>query len=287
MDVTAFLDNLQDVAGSPYAFVAYIAVLLAWVYTTVARHRLGKIAGALKDLPENDRSKVLLKEYSTSPREGLSAEDWIRSRRHMMVFLAFLSLMICVTLVLIIALVLTIRPAGDGPQGSGGEADVRGMMGVYAQRILILEERLKATEDQAKALKAQLVQLSREQPDERLVTMLGELHQVYSPADPRILGVLYDSALSGEDKVTTLSMMMVRKLDQDIDSQARYINFLQSAERHLQMSDISTMPAPSIDLETMKLKRMIDKREQLFDRLRQIIDKYNQTAKSIIDEIGR
>jgi len=37
----------------------------------------------------------------------------------------------------------------------------------------------------------------------------------------------------------------------------------------------------------MKLKRMIDKRGQMFDQLRAIIDKYNQTAKGIIDSIGR
>ena len=45
--------------------------------------------------------------------------------------------------------------------------------------------------------------------------------------------------------------------------------------------------SPSIDVETMKLKRMIDKRSQMFDMLRQIIDKYNQTAKGVIDSIGR
>ncbi|CAN0599418.1 unnamed protein product [Laminaria digitata] len=37
----------------------------------------------------------------------------------------------------------------------------------------------------------------------------------------------------------------------------------------------------------MKLKRMIDKRGQMFDMLRQIIDKYNETAKGIIQSIGR
>jgi hypothetical protein len=44
---------------------------------------------------------------------------------------------------------------------------------------------------------------------------------------------------------------------------------------------------PSIDVETMKLKRMIDKRSQMFDILRSIIDKYNETAKNIITSIGR
>ena len=43
----------------------------------------------------------------------------------------------------------------------------------------------------------------------------------------------------------------------------------------------------SIDVETLKLKRLIDKRSQMFDMLRQIIDRYNETAKGIIDSIGR
>ena len=37
----------------------------------------------------------------------------------------------------------------------------------------------------------------------------------------------------------------------------------------------------------MKLKRLIDKRSQMFDMLRQIIDKYNETAKNIIQSMGR
>ena len=37
----------------------------------------------------------------------------------------------------------------------------------------------------------------------------------------------------------------------------------------------------------MKLKRTIDKRSQMFDSLRQIIDKYNETAKNMIQAIGR
>ena len=45
--------------------------------------------------------------------------------------------------------------------------------------------------------------------------------------------------------------------------------------------------SPSVDVETMKLKRMIDKRSQMFDILRSIIDKYNETAKNIITSIGR
>lgn len=41
------------------------------------------------------------------------------------------------------------------------------------------------------------------------------------------------------------------------------------------------------DAGKMKLERLIDKRSQMFETLRQTIDRYNQTAKGIIDSIGR
>jgi hypothetical protein len=43
----------------------------------------------------------------------------------------------------------------------------------------------------------------------------------------------------------------------------------------------------SIDVETMKLKRLIDKRNQEFDAVRKLVDDYNRKAKAIIDSIGR
>ena len=51
--------------------------------------------------------------------------------------------------------------------------------------------------------------------------------------------------------------------------------------------EFGTNGKDAIDVETMKMKRLIDKRGQMFDMLRQIIDKYNQTAKGIIESIGR
>lgn len=43
--------------------------------------------------------------------------------------------------------------------------------------------------------------------------------------------------------------------------------------------------SPSIDVETMKLKRMIDKRSQMFDVLGKIIEKYDQTARSVMQNM--
>lgn len=113
--------------------------------------------------------------------------------------------------------------------------------------------------------------------------------------------ILADPSLSVEDKVTLLIMLIMKKMDQDIERQAQYINSIQQQQssrgsnggtgangtNNGPFGQAGESSSPSIDVETMKLKRMIDKRGQMFDMLRQIIDKYNETAKNIIQSIGR
>lgn len=136
----------------------------------------------------------------------------------------------------------------------------------------------------------------------------------------QVASVLHDPSLSVEDKVTLMIMLIMNKMDKDIERQAQYINAIQQQQSNRgQMGGMLGMvggvagtvfggpvggmlggqlggmlgggmgndSGPSIDVETMKLKRMIDKRSQMFDMLRQIIDKYNETAKGIIQSIGR
>jgi len=133
----------------------------------------------------------------------------------------------------------------------------------------------------------------------------------------QVAGVLNDPSLTVEDKVTLMLMLIMKKMDKDIERQAQYINSIQQQQGNRQkkgntLGKVGTVAggalggpmgakvgggvggkmggggnSPSIDVETMKLKRMIDKRSQMFDMLRQIIDKYNETAKGIIQSIGR
>jgi hypothetical protein len=119
--------------------------------------------------------------------------------------------------------------------------------------------------------------------------------------------LLADPSLTVEDKVTLLIMLIMKKMDRDIERQAQYINSIQQQQSSREPGATQGNAAngfnsagplggpggeqggssPSIDVETMKLKRLIDKRSQMFDMLRQIIDKYNQTAKGIIDTLAR
>ena len=129
------------------------------------------------------------------------------------------------------------------------------------------------------------------------------------------------SGLSVEDKVAFVLMLLCKYMDKQIEAQMKYIQRLQLAyarqqekQRQENLARVNgtsaadgangsapadgaedangtqvygQVSAQTIDTEVLKLKRLVDKRGQLFDIMRQIIDKYNQTAKSIIDSIGR
>ena len=277
MELSDFLANIRYVGSSPYAFAAYIAVVVAWVYAAIARHRLGKIAELLKDLPPEDRTQVILKEYSTVPRSGLSSDQWIKSRQHMLYFLAFLSLVVCLTLVVIIALALTTTQNHQNDKSTESSA-VLGLLHVQSERILELERRVSDAEAQAAELKAKLKSLAQDDASPSLVALMQKLHQEYDPSDTRVEAVLLDPSLNAEDKVTLTIMSLIKKIDRHISYQVNRVEALRSSP---------LIDSPSIDVETMKLKRLIDKRSQTFDMLRQLIDKYNKTAKATIDSLGR
>ncbi len=141
--------------------------------------------------------------------------------------------------------------------------------------------------------------------------------QYESAHQAQVAGVLADPSLTVEDKVVLMMMLITKKMDRDIERQAQYINSIQQQQSKrgggaggkggkgggllggltggifgggvfgANNGGGQGNNNPSIDIESMKLKRLVDKRSQMFDILRQIIDKYNQTAKSMIDSIGR
>jgi hypothetical protein len=109
------------------------------------------------------------------------------------------------------------------------------------------------------------------------------------PTGNDVNAVMNDSSLTVEDKVCLMIMMIMKQMDKEIEDQANYVNQLQQQQNKQGKGGAKGKGGggsdKSIDVETMKLKRLIDKRSQMFDMLRQIIDKYNQTAKGIIDSM--
>src|SRR6266404_4628335 len=101
----SFLEGLQTVATSPYAFVAYVCLLAGFIYWLVSQIRLKAIAR----LPAEEQAAVLKKEYNVFPRSGLSGEEWIRSRRQTLTFWGFVVLTVAVVLLSTIGL-LQVKP---------------------------------------------------------------------------------------------------------------------------------------------------------------------------------
>jgi hypothetical protein len=72
-------------------------------------------------VPEKDRAALLAKEYNTTPRKGLSAEQWIRSRNYLLLFAAFIALVLAAAIVAVTAILTPIKPSTvSGPASTTG-----------------------------------------------------------------------------------------------------------------------------------------------------------------------
>jgi len=103
----------------------------------------------------------------------------------------------------------------------------------------------------------------------------------------QISSVLSDPSLSMEDKIMLSLMLVCSKMDDDIKRQTEYLNNLQNQQGARKGGGKAGGKAggdaeKSIDLETKKLERMITKRSQLFDTLGKIMERYDQSAKNVI-----
>lgn len=101
--MSEFLRQLHVVALSPLAFVAYIALIVAWLVlgSRVIRNR--NLLKSLKDLPEKERTEALRNEMGVVLPKDISAGQWLRSRVYFYYFLAFIT--ICFGVVIVIAIV--------------------------------------------------------------------------------------------------------------------------------------------------------------------------------------
>jgi hypothetical protein len=112
-----FFSSLKTAATSPYALIAYICLLAAWVYIANRGFRLGQISKIIMAVPEKDRAALLAREYNTTPRKGLSAEQWIQSRKHLLLFLAFIALVVAIAVVAVTAM-MTLRRDDNAISGA-------------------------------------------------------------------------------------------------------------------------------------------------------------------------
>ena len=98
----------------------------------------------------------------------------------------------------------------------------------------------------------------------------------------QVNSILSDPSLTMEDKIMLSLMVICQKMDDDIKRQSEYLNKLQNQQGGKKGGKSGEK---SIDIETKKLERMIQKRSQLFDTLGKIMERYDQSAKNVIQSM--
>jgi hypothetical protein len=100
----AAFSGLPAVASSPYALVAYLAVIAAWVVIAWRVKRNSNLLQSLGKLPPRDRLKALQAEMgSVQLASGLSPEQWLRSRVHLYYFLGFAVVILSFVILFVVA----------------------------------------------------------------------------------------------------------------------------------------------------------------------------------------
>jgi hypothetical protein len=100
-----FLKQLTTVATSPYAFVAYIILVIIWGVVLVKTRRLAAISRNLRLLPQADRKSMLEKDYGFHLKEGMSASDFLKAQRAAYAFYAFIAVVLTVLIIVVLAIV--------------------------------------------------------------------------------------------------------------------------------------------------------------------------------------
>lgn len=97
------LRSLPQAALNPYAFVAYLGVIIAWVVIALRVKRNRELLQRIKDVPEEQRRDLLLAEMGSPIPPHLSAEQWLKSRRQLYFFYAFIAVCVAGVIVFVIA----------------------------------------------------------------------------------------------------------------------------------------------------------------------------------------
>lgn len=135
------LSALPSVAGSPLAFAAYLAAIVAWVVIAWRVNRNKQLLRNLDKLPERSRLEALRMEMgAVRLKSGLSPEQWIRSRIHLYYFMGFAILALVGTALFTVSAVTAEDPgtvgsdvtlfqenggAGSAPAAPRGTGDIR------------------------------------------------------------------------------------------------------------------------------------------------------------------
>ena len=104
ISISRFLENFKLVATSPYAFAAYIIVIIVWAILNFKSNRIKTVAGIIRNIPEKDRKSVLEKEYGFYLKEGMTAESFLKAQRNSYFFYTVIALLVTIIIITVIAL---------------------------------------------------------------------------------------------------------------------------------------------------------------------------------------
>ena len=81
-----------------------------------------------------------------------------------------------------------------------------------------------------------------------------------------------------EQAISELLFLIANQMDKKIEDQAQKVSALNQGSHGVGRS-------AAADLEAVKLKQLVESRKHLFDIFRQIVDRYNETAKNAVQSL--
>jgi len=85
------LAALPEISSSPLAMVGLIVLAVAATFLFWKQASFRSLAKTLESLPERDRLERIRIDYGARPKAGVSAQNWLRSRRQEFLFWGYLS----------------------------------------------------------------------------------------------------------------------------------------------------------------------------------------------------
>ena len=158
--------------------------------------------------------------------------------------------------------------------------DEKRPMNNEAQELLVqlqqMREQVTTERARLEALRAQIERQPVAAPNPalaNLVDRIGTLNSASEAPSAQIGSILRDPSLGDPDKAMLSMALMMKDLDDQIERAARRVN--------------GSPSSPAADVELMKLKRMIDKRAQLFELASNVMRKYDDTARAAIQKMNQ
>lgn len=100
-----FFETLPIAASHPFALVAYICVLAAWVYNARTVQRNKNLLNKLQNIPEKDRARIVAGEMGfLNVPKGLSGNELLRRERQKQYLIAFIVFILAIVVVVAITL---------------------------------------------------------------------------------------------------------------------------------------------------------------------------------------